>query len=54
MGKTIKQKNKTHSHSKNFNMQKLTFHLQKRPIDLFPKMSSRPLENGEGPKKETL
>ncbi len=48
MGKTIKQENKIHSHSKNFKMQKITFHLQKRPIDLFPKKSSRPLKNGGG------
>jgi hypothetical protein len=52
MGKIVKQENKTHFHSKNFKMQKLTFCLQKKPIHLFPKKSSRPLKNGGGPKKK--
>jgi len=54
MGKIVQQENKTHFHSKNFKMQKIKFHLQKRPINLFPKKSSRPLKNGGGPKKNNL
>jgi hypothetical protein len=54
MGKIVQQENKTHFHSKNFKVQKIKFHLQKRPINLFPKKSSRPLKNGGGPKKNNL
>jgi hypothetical protein len=49
MGKTVRQENKIYFHSKSFlEMQRNTFHLQKRPIDLFLNKSSRPLKNGGG------